>query len=306
MTFVIGVDGGGTTTRAVIVGSDGRELGRAESAGAVATVDDPGRAADAVRAAVRSAATEAGVTLPAAAMWAGLAGAGSVAAELAVSEELDDRSLAVQVRVGTDVEAAFHDAFGDGPGVLLISGTGSIAWARALDGEVHRIGGWGRALGDEGSGYKVGADALRRVTWAEDGRAPATAMRAHLLDSCGSDEVEELIAWIETASKSEVAALAPLVVDSADAGDTAALEVVGDAVAALRGHVRAALELTGPWREPASLVLWGGFVAEGGALRSRVVEALSGMEVRLSARGVDPPMGAARLALAELCLGEES
>jgi len=305
VTFVIGVDGGGTRTRAVIVDSDGHELGRAESAGAVATADDPGSAVAAVRSAVMRAATEARVTLPAAAMWAGLAGAGSVAAELAVSEELDDGSLAERVRVGTDVEAAFHDAFRDGPGVLLIAGTGSIAWARAPDGEVHRIGGWGRHLGDEGSGYKLGSDALRRVTWAEDGRAPATAMRAVLLDSCGVREVEHLIAWIETASKGEVAALAPIIVRSADEGDPAALEVVSDAVASLRGHVRAAVAATGPWRETASLVLWGGLVAEGGALRARVLEGLEELQVGLATREVDPPMGAARLAVAEFCLGDE-
>jgi N-acetylglucosamine kinase-like BadF-type ATPase len=300
VSCVIGVDGGGTHMRAVIVDTEGRELGRAESTGAVVTVDDPSRAAGAVRAAVRVAAEQAGVELPGAFMWAGLAGAGSKAARDAVAGALDDGSLSARLRIGTDVEAAFHDAFGDGPGILVIAGTGSIAWARSPGGAVRRIGGWGRHLGDEGGGFAIGTDALRRLTWAEDGRAAGTDMRGDLLERCGVDSVDGLIAWIDAASKLEVAALAPVVVDAADAGDPAATEIVADAIRALTEHVRTAVEVTGPWLEPAPLVLWGGLLAEGGPLRSRMIEAVREAGVRHSAREIDPPMGAARLALSEL------
>jgi N-acetylglucosamine kinase-like BadF-type ATPase len=217
-----------------------------------------------------------------------------------VHEVLDDAGLAASVSVGTDVEAAFHAAFDEGPGILLIAGTGSISLARDPKGTVRRVGGWGRHLGDEGSGYAIGVEELKRLTWAEDGRAESTLMRSGLLVRCDVETVQDLIAWVGAASKADLAALTPIVADAANAGDVAATEIVEDAVRSLVGHVAAALESTGEWSDPAPLVLWGGLLAEGGSLRERVIAALSGIDVSLSFRELDPTMGAAKLALAEL------
>jgi N-acetylglucosamine kinase-like BadF-type ATPase len=302
VTIVVGVDGGGTRTRAIIVDGE-RELGRGEYSGAVATTHDPAPVADAVAGAVRRAARRAKVTLPVEAMWAGLAGAGSPAARDAVSAALSERGLAACVVVGTDVEAAFQDAFGVGPGVLVIAGTGSIVWARSRSGRVHRVGGWGRHLGDEGSGYALGMAALRRVTRAADGRAPSTELREVLLAALGLGAVEDLVAWVDTASKAAVAALAPLVIRAADRGDAGAQELVADAVTAVRSHVRTALDaLAEPGQDAQGLdvILWGGLLAGGGPLRARVEGALAEAGISVRARDLDPPMGAARLALATL------
>ncbi len=300
MSFAIGVDGGGTKVRALIVDAEGVEQGRSECPGAVVTAGEPEDAAGAVRAAVIRAAQEAGVTLPAATMWAGLAGAGNEVARSGAERLLDDGSLASRVAVGTDVEAAFHDAFGDGPGILLISGTGSIAWARGPEGTVRQVGGWGQYLGDEGSGYSIGAEALRRIMWAEDGRIGETSMRDTLLQGCGVLGIDELIVWRDTASKAQIASLAPLVVRWADEGDEAASQIIDGAVGALTSHVWAALESPTPRDPSLPLVLWGGLLAEDGPLRSRVVEAFRGTSVRIAERKLDPAMGAARMALSTL------
>lgn len=300
MTFVVGVDGGGTKHRAVIVDEEGREVGRGQSPGAVVTADDPERAASAVRTAVLGAATNSRVQLPAAIMWVGLAGAGRPLVRKAVMPLLDDGSLATEVHVGTDVEAAFFDAFGNGPGILLIAGTGSVLMARDPSGAVANVGGWGRHLGDEGSGYAIGLKALRYVVRAEDGRMPPTALRVRVLRSCGLDAVDDLVSWVRRASKAQVAALAPRVIDAADDGDSAAMEIVADSIRDLAEHVRAGVERTGPWEEPAPLILWGGLLGEGGPLRSRAVEGLLDVNAQLSSHTIDPPIGAARLALAQL------
>ncbi|MDH3272189.1 MAG: hypothetical protein OEN56_12695 [Gemmatimonadota bacterium] len=296
MDVFVGVDGGGTTTRAVVVDEDLGELGRAEVAGSVVTVRDPGPAAEAVAAAVREAAATAGVGLPVAGLWAGLAGAGAEVPNTAVTARLEAEALARHLRVGTDVEAAFHDAFPSGPGVMLVAGTGSIVWSRNPSGETHRVGGWGQQLGDEGSGYWIGLEGLRLVVRAEDGRLPETTLRAGILRHCGASSVSDLVAWVNGAHKSEVAALVPVVVGHAKEGDVGAGHIIDRAVSALTEQVRAAVDEMDGSRANATVVLWGGLVASGGPLEDRVRAALVEMGVACDPRSVDPPMGAARLA----------
>jgi N-acetylglucosamine kinase-like BadF-type ATPase len=145
--------------------------------------------------------------------------------------------------------------------------------------------------------------ALRRVARAADGRAPPTELREVLLAALGLGAVEDLVAWVDTASKAAVAALAPLVIGAADRGDAGAQELVANAVTALRSHVRAALDaLAEPGEDARGLdvVVWGGLLAEGGPLRTRVERALGEAGISVRARDLDPPRGAARLALAAL------
>jgi glucosamine kinase len=295
--FVVGVDGGGTSTRAVILDDTGKEIARAESEGAVVTADAPGEAASAVAAAVRIAAVRGGVTLPVRALWAGLAGAGREAAREAVTSALSRVGLAESIEVSTDVEATLHDAFDDGAGVMLIAGTGSIAWARDERGVTHRVGGWGQHLGDEGSGYWIGTEALRHVARAEDGRGAATILRAFVLESLGLRDPTELVAWVASASKAEIAALVPDVVGAASAGDDDAAEILELAVAALTGHLTAVVEQSGPWAEKPRLALGGGLLRAGGPLREGLMAAIARQSVSVIERELDPPMGAARRAL---------
>lgn len=297
MTFVIGVDGGGTHARAVIVDDTGTELGRGEAPGAVVTVRSPAEAAAAVDHAVRDAADAAGVDLPGAVLWAGLSGAGQEDARRAELSELGRAGLADRVVVGTDVEAAFRSAFPDGPGVLLIAGTGSIAWARDQEGRIIRAGGWGERIGDEGSGYAIGLGALREVARAEDGRSEPTAMRAAVLDTLGLSDPEALIPWAGSATKAEMASLVPMVVEVAAEGDPAANALLDEAVAELLSHIAAILGRSGPGRGPARLALWGGMIGHGGSLRSRLLEALASQPVEPAEDEPDAAMGAALLAL---------
>ena len=291
MSLFIGVDGGGTSTRAVIVGDDGEPCGRASVGGAVASTVRPEEAADAVRHAARAAAEAAGVTLPGTALWAGLAGAGHEDARQAVERLLDDGTRAQSVAVGTDVEAAFRDAFPEGPGVLLIAGTGSIAWFRGSDGRVGRVGGRGRDLGDEGSGFWLGREGLRLVLRAADGRAAPTALSDALTAAAGVTGPDDLVPWTERVGKREVAALAPIVAETAERGDPGAGALVDEAVQELVGHVRAASRADAP-----GVVLWGGLVAGDGPLRSRLVRALEAERFAVLDRPVDPVLGAAMLA----------
>ncbi|NNF13807.1 MAG: hypothetical protein HKN72_11315 [Gemmatimonadetes bacterium] len=292
MSVFVGVDGGGTRTRAVVIDAEGRELARAEDEGAVVTAHRPDDAVEAVRRAVGAALEKSGGRRQAEVLWAGLAGAGTAAPRAAVTRALRGLDLAERLIVGTDVEAAFYSAFAGGPGLLVIVGTGSIVWARNEDGAERRVGGWGRTLGDEGSGYWIGLEGLRRLTRSADGRAEPTTMEGPLLQACGIHAVDEAVGWVETATKSQIASLAPHVVACADEGDDAATSVVAEAVEHLEVMVRTAGEVGG------DVVLWGGLVAPGGPLRGRVSEAVGSLGLRVVAEEVDPPLGAARLARA--------
>jgi len=297
MTVVAGVDGGGTLTRVVVVDASGAELGRAEGPGAVVNPGAPEAAVRAVAEAVRAAANKAGVPLPIDFLWAGLAGAGAPGPRAAVTRSLSGLDLSDGVVVGTDVEAAFHDAFGSGPGVLIIAGTGSVAWARGPSGEAVRVGGWGDKLGDEGSGFEIGLQALRAVARAHDGRGPATSLIAGVLARLGLVDAEALIPWAATAGKRDVAALVPVVVDADTAGDPVARGILSAAVEALRSHLEAVVQRAGPWTEPPELVLCGGLLQEGGPLGCFAAALAEGLPVRPEGRRIDPAMGAARLAL---------
>jgi glucosamine kinase len=276
-SFFIGVDGGGTRTRAVLLDAEGRELGRASGAAAVANAREPDRAARAVRDVCSAAARVVGRSLPADVVWAGLSGAGREAARYAVELELGRLSVGARVRVDTDVRASFHDAFSDGPGVLLV--------------------GWGHHIGDEGSGYAIGREALRRVTRHADGRAPATDLEERVLDHLRLHRADDLVGWINEAERSEVASLAPLVVDTARSGDGIAQEIVQRAVEELEGHVLTVLENLGPWSTAPPVALSGGLIEPGRPLRESVETALERHLIRPLQRPLDPALGAARLAL---------
>ncbi|HSR43572.1 MAG TPA: BadF/BadG/BcrA/BcrD ATPase family protein, partial [Longimicrobiales bacterium] len=231
----VGVDGGGTTTRVLVVDSDGQPLVRVDGPASLVDSRHPRIAASVVARTTREALAEIG-NPPVAALHAALAGAGRESVRSAVERALTEDGVARAVAVGTDVEAAFRDAFGSGPGVLLMAGTGSVAWGRSEEGSEARAGGWGGLMGDEGSGWSIGLAALRAVARASDGRGRRTALSGALEDRLGRSGPEELILWAGTASKGEVAGLTEPVVAAAGAGDAVARRILDEAVTDLLSH----------------------------------------------------------------------
>lgn len=294
---VIGIDGGGTATRVLVMNEEGNELARYE--GGPALTDWPGSPVDieAIETAVERAFEEVRLALPAAALCAGLAGVGRDAERTAVEAALTARGIAERVQVISDAEAALFDAFENGPGILLIAGTGSIALGRAEDGRVARVGGWGTLFGDEGSGYEIGLQALRAGAQAADGRASQAQLLPRLLAELELAKPELLIPWAARASKAEIAALALPVVELARDGDARALAIVDGAVASLESHVATLLAKLGPWEAAPGCGLAGGLVAPGGPLRAKLSAALADHECLVLDQYVDAARGAARQAL---------
>ncbi|MGQ0764055.1 MAG: BadF/BadG/BcrA/BcrD ATPase family protein [Gemmatimonadota bacterium] len=271
MRMVVGVDGGGTNTRVIVADESGETL--AGTDGGPSAVR-PGRAAESaatistvVRAALESA-DRAGERP--AALCVGVAGVGREEERSALTEALLDADIADEVVVMADALIGLEDAFQDGPGVLVIAGTGSVAWGRGPTGAFARSGGWGPVCGDEGSGSWIGRRALSVVTAAHDGREPETALTQAILRVAGASEVSELIPWAAAAAPAQLASLVPAVFAAAKGGDLRANSIVTLAAEELVLHLRTlARQLFVDERATVPVALGGGLFARGSLLRKR-------------------------------------
>mgnify|MGYP006278194945 CR=1 FL=1 len=301
--FVVGVDGGGTGSRAMVMALDGREISTAAGPPALIEPRDPGAAAGAVAGTVAAALEGARVGPPAAALWAGLAGAGPPDPREAVETALRSLGIAEAVCVGMDVEAAHRDAFQGEAGILVVLGTGSMLWGRDPEGREVRVGGWGTLLGEEAGGYWFGLQGLRAVARARDGRAEPTLLSATLLEKLRLPDPPALIPWIAGASKGKVAALAPLVLEAAGQDDGPARAILDQGLAQLRSHLEVARRAWEPWGGAFAAALVGGLAEEGGPLRGLAAEAIQDAGGILREGPVVPVRGAARMALSLLRTG---
>lgn len=271
--YFAGVDGGGTRTTLVLADEAGRELARRAGSAGLVDPRDPRASAAVVAALVRDAVRGAGLPGRPAALCAGLAGVGNPAEREAVRAALEDAGVAGLVSVATDGEIALEGALGGGAGLLLIAGTGSVAYGRADDGRVERCGGWGMWIGDEGSGYAIGRGGLlAAVRWA-DGRGPRTVLLDRLLQLLELDGPRAIPPWVGRAAKADIAALAKEVIAAAEEDDEAARAVVEEAAAGIAEHAEALWSRLAPWDGEVPVVFHGGVLGSplvAGAVRARL------------------------------------
>ncbi len=299
--FVVGIDGGASKTHAIVADAQGRTLG--ETVGPASAVR-PGRAevsadviADTVTEAIQSCGLS-GETPRALAI--GVAGIGRDAERQQLWEAIAGRDLASEIVMQSDFSIALDDAFGDGPGVLIISGTGSVAFGRGPTGTTARCGGWGPTFGDEGSGAWIGRRALSVVAAAADGREPDTALTGAILTAAQVDETMDLIGWAADATPAKFASLAPIVVAVAESGDLRANAVLTLGVEELVLHARAlARRLFTDERAALPLALTGGMLGRGSTFRKRLEHRLKSAVPGAQIKGepVIPARGAVRAAL---------
>ena len=300
METYAGVDGGGTRTTLVLAERSGREILRRVGGAGLVDPRNPVASAVLVAELVRGAMAEAGLAQPPAALCAGLAGVGNETERLAVENALAAEGVAGRVRIVTDGEIALEGALGGGAGVLIIAGTGSVAFGRAEDGRVERCGGWGMFVGDEGSGYSIGRSGIIAALRAADGRGPVTTLLAELMAEMGADTPNGIPPWVGRAAKGDIAALSRHVTAAAAAGDAVALDVLRREAAELALHPRALAGVLGPWTAPVSVVFHGGVLSS--PLYARLLaEALAGgaHEFRVRPPVADAVAGALSLAIAD-------
>jgi len=304
--IVAGVDGGASRTRLILANEKGEELASVEGAHSAmrpGSAEASGRViADMMREALAAAAIlDAVPTI----LYAGFAGVGREEERRDLETELNKLGVAEEVIVDNDASIAMTDAFDEGPGIIVLAGTGSIAHGRGIDGSLARCGGWGIAFGDEGSGAWIEKRALGIVAAAADGREPPTALTGSILTAAEVNAPEDLIPWAIAASTTTIASLAPVVLATAVAGDPRANALVSLAAEELVVHVRAlALRLFGDERSAIPVALSGGLLQKGSLLKKkleqRIRSAVPGAQIRTAE--IIPARGAVRSALRRIHL----
>jgi N-acetylglucosamine kinase-like BadF-type ATPase len=274
----LGIDGGQSSTVALIADEEGRVLGsgRGGACNHVAQAEGHAKFARAITACLGAACTQARLN-PAAVSFAAacLGFSGGIADKEPYSREFI-RSHAFKFT--HDAEIALTGATAGQPGIIVIAGTGSIAFGKNADGKLARAGGWGYLFGDEGGAFDLVRRALRAALAMEEGWGPHTALRDQLLTHTGAASANALMHnWYNQFDRTKIALLARLLDETANQGDAISqqiLESAGHDLAALVSHVHGMLF---PIGEVVHVSYVGGVFESAGlktALQQRVQQAL--------------------------------
>ncbi len=236
--YVIGIEGGGTKTVAVLCALDGNIL--VEERGDPANVQVIGaeRAGSIVLDLIERCRRSIGCEISQiGAVVAGLAGAGRPIDQQRVLDSAAElaqmRNLAIpKLQIESDARIALEGAFGGKPGIVVIAGTGSIVFGKDAKGNMHRAGGWGRLIGDEGSGYSIGQAAFRAVALTLDKRGGRTRLLKLFDEKFGLGSQEAIIDALYR-KNFPIASVVPVVLRAASDGDATARTILRSTCAEL-------------------------------------------------------------------------
>jgi N-acetylglucosamine kinase-like BadF-type ATPase len=229
MSYIIGIDGGGTKTALNLADSKGNLI--LSKDGGPCNINSMGQEAvrEMLTELIDSTISEGNITLDQVkAVCIGTAGVDRPEDKKIIEDIIRSTGFREKLIVTNDAETALYGGVGSGEGIMLISGTGSICFGRNESGESKRAGGWGHLIGDEGSGYYIGINAINRIAKAYDGIEDDTLITELILRYLKLESPEELIGYVyrSGAGKSEIAALATLVDEAYKQGDSAAEEIL--------------------------------------------------------------------------------
>jgi glucosamine kinase len=298
---VLGIDAGGTKTVCLLADDRGMIVSEGRGPGANLHVAGELGVEKVLHELMEQAIGDRGITP--AAICLGIAGVDRDVEEQtvrAIMRRIGQRSRVVVVN---DALIALVAGAKDAPGIVIIAGTGSIAYGRSQNGDAARAGGWGHMLGDEGSGYWIGREALGAVMRAADGRGPATALSADVLAHFSISDLSQLprIVYDDEQPRTSVAALGPLVQHASMRGDAVAsriLERAADELVLAATSVATRLAMRG---DAFTVFLAGGVFRVVPWLADELPRRLVEVAPRCQVQRLDeePAVGAVWLALAE-------
>ncbi|MBQ8081719.1 MAG: XRE family transcriptional regulator [Clostridia bacterium] len=222
--YYLGIDGGGTKTDFVLANKEGKLLKRVTLNSANPFDVGEENAFRVLRDGIYQVCSE--IPFSQISVYAGVAGGGAGDYPQKIEEFLKGFRFA-RARNGNDVSECITLGLGDRDGIVVILGTGSIAYTQ-YQGTVGKTGGFGYMLGDEGGGYAIGRDMLRAVLEAEEGYGEKTMLLDSVRKACGTKTVAENISRFYQGGKKQIASYAPLVFEAWQAGDAVGRRILED------------------------------------------------------------------------------
>lgn len=301
--LVLGVDGGGTKSVGLVADPSGNILARREIGATNINVVGLDGAARGLYKVIAECCDD--VRCPPEELRSvvlALAGAGDDANRMRIKDAVialfqKNGIKPPPIAVETDARAAVEGAFDGGPGVAIVAGTGSIVIGKTARGDILTCGGWGRFLGDEGSGYFLGREALRAVTLNMDKRGVATKLKPKLAQA-HHIETRADITRVVYEQKFELSQLAPLVMEAAAENDLVAQRIIQNAALLLSEQARVIVMQMGILRK-IGLVMLGGLIDHenvySNTLHMKLMKLLPQVQVRQPSHS--PAHGAVLLAL---------
>jgi N-acetylglucosamine kinase-like BadF-type ATPase len=302
---VLGIDAGATKTVCLLADGEGRIIGEARAGGANLQAEGE-LGVEKILHAVMDEATN-GATPEVGAVCLGMAGVDRDPDMEVVRGIM--RRIAARTRtvVVNDALVALVAGVGEAAGIVIISGTGSIAYGRNSRERAARAGGWGHILGDEGSGYWIGRQALRAVARAADGRGPATTLTERVLNHFEVARAADLIGEVYERERRHhvLAQLARVVQRARDDGDEMATAILEQAARELVTAARSVAERLRMGEDAFTFLLAGGVFTGVPWLVEELKRRLPAIapRARVERLEVEPALGAVRLALAEARTG---
>jgi N-acetylglucosamine kinase-like BadF-type ATPase len=316
MSYVFGIDGGGTKTICVLMDENRVVLGRGEAGPSnyqtqgIEIVKQSIQLA--IERAVLSAKIEADSTLNIEAICLGLAGVGRAKdveivqfvvqnLELANTLPVTRSLLPRNIVICSDCAIALVGGTGHPVGIAVIAGTGSIVFGQNCQGKTKRVGGWGYILGDEGSGYDIAVGGLQAALKFYDGREQFTVLGEKFQQHLGLNNLEQLVEVVYRRGwgVQEIAALAPIVDRAAAEGDRVADGIINRAVAELTYSTKIAISALFNQTEKFEIAIVGGVWSSEANCRGRFETAISAIapKAQVISPRYEPAFGAALLAL---------
>ena len=295
MRYVLGIDAGGTKTVGLLADETGRVV--AEARGTGANLQTHGeleveKVFDGILEAVGARGEIAAVCL-------GIAGVDRPRDEEVIRGILRRLGYRETARVVNDAAIALVAGAEERVGIVILAGTGSIAYGADREGHTARAGGYGFLLADEGSGYWLGHQALRAAVRSADGRGPQSALAGLVFESLGVKSVAEMVPVVyeKGLPKFRIAAHAGLVQQARDRGDAVATALLEEAALELSLAARAVAQRISLGGGPYRVVLAGGVFKACPSLPGRIERCLGLPGAELAPLRVEPAQGAVALAL---------
>jgi N-acetylglucosamine kinase-like BadF-type ATPase len=305
-TLVLGIDGGGTKTTALVADERGNVLAQRQGQATNPNVVGPEAAAKTIHQLVTLCCDDVRCEPPElGSLVVGLAGVGRepdrkrMRDEVAKLFEQEKQALA-PLTIETDARVALEGAFDGAPGVVMIAGTGSIVVGKTARGDIMRVGGWGRLIGDEGSGFAIGREALNLLALQYDGRGDAGRLREAFAREYKWESRDQIIAAVYQ-DRIDPASLAPLVIRTAGNNCIVAQRILQKAATALVEQARVVVMQMGILRK-VGMVMLGGLLEHEAVFANVVHMKILKLLPQVDVRGAlhSPAYGAVLLALGRL------